>query len=592
MRRVFAHPALVVVGYLGLVALLAGGVGRLGYVAALEQLVRRGDADLALASDRLTGELQRYRELAVLMADHPALRPLVEGGTDSGGATDLLVRVADMTGSLDIVLAGADGMSLAAARGPVSGSLAAAPEVRRAMDGALGVGHGFDPRYGRRTFRFAAPLFSAAGPVLGAVVVAVDAEGVEAVSRGDRPAIFFTDAAGVVFLSNRSELLYRSRAAGPAAAEALREVPRDRLTPFMAHRDAVVAGHQIWDVAGGPYLPTRALHLTRDLPVIGMTAEALIDVAPAQRLAQLQAALTAALCLVFGAALFLALARRRTLAQANAQLERRVADRTAALSRANTDLRCEVAERTAAQAALTKAQAELVQAGKLSALGQMSAGISHELNQPLMAIRSFADNTEALLARGRTEAVAANISRISELARRMGRIIRNLRAFARHESEPLSDVDLGAAVEAALEMVASKAQKAQVTVHWTPPLAPVMVRAGEVRLGQVVLNLVSNAIDAMEGAARREVSLAIAQTGPRVELSVRDTGPGITEPEKIFDPFYTTKEVGAAESMGLGLSISYGLVQSFGGAIRGRNAPGGGAIFTVELDATPERKAA
>jgi two-component system C4-dicarboxylate transport sensor histidine kinase DctB len=111
----------------------------------------------------------------------------------------------------------------------------------------------------------------------------------------------------------------------------------------------------------------------------------------------------------------------------------------------------------------------------------------------------------------------------------------------------------------------------------------VVVRGGEVRLQQVILNLVNNAIDAMAQSPERRVVIAILP-GPRVTLSVRDTGPGLTEPERIFDPFYTTKAASEGEGMGLGLSISYGLVQSFGGAIRGRNHPEGGAIFTVELD--------
>ncbi|MCP1170051.1 ATP-binding protein, partial [Limimaricola sp. ASW11-118] len=252
----------------------------------------------------------------------------------------------------------------------------------------------------------------------------------------------------------------------------------------------------------------------------------------------------------------------------------------------------EVGERAAAEARLRRAQAELVQAGKLSALGQMSAGISHELNQPLMAIRSFAENAETFLARDNPQAAGRNLERISELARRMGRIIRNLRAFARQESEPVRDVDLVGVIEAALEMAAARARQAEVTIDWTPPEAPVVVRGGEVRLQQVVLNLVGNAIDAMEGRARKRLSIAIARDAGRVRLTVRDTGPGIDAPDRIFDPFYTTKEVGAAEGMGLGLSISYGLVQSFGGAIRGRNHEEGGAEFTVELDPAQASEAA
>jgi len=314
------------------------------------------------------------------------------------------------------------------------------------------------------------------------------------------------------------------------------------------------------------------------LPIIGMTGETLLDTAPAQRLAWLQAATVAALLLAFGAILFWVTERRRALAT-QLQIE----------AKAKSELETRVNERTQE---LRQAQAELVQAGKLSALGQMSAGISHELNQPLMAIRSFAENAETFLERGKIDVAGKNLARISELARRMGRIISNFRAFAKQESEPMSDVDIVAVVEAVLEMSEARFLADKVTLTWQTPTAPVFVRGGEVRLQQVLVNLISNAIDAMEGSSERCIEIAIKADRDKAHLRVRDTGPGIESPEKIFDPYYTTKAVGKADGLGLGLSISYGLVQSFGGDIRGRNHPEGGAVFTVELARTVMEKAA
>lgn len=581
----------IIAAYLVFVAGLSGLVWWLAYGTALDQLERRGQADLALAADRLVSELQRTRELAVFLADHPAVVPMVQGTETEAGRAALLA-VADTTGALDIVVVDADGHEVGAARGGAALFHAGRPYFDRAMDGALGVAHLVSEAYGRRAFVFAAPVFSDAGPAMGAVLVYADVEGVEASWRGDRPTVFFTDTLGVVFVSNRSELILRSRSGDVTAAAQSAEYAAGQVAPFVAYDVLYRGPHDIWQVDGGRYLPARALHLTLPLPVIDMVAEALLDVAPARELARLQTALTAALCLALGALLFLATERRRTLALANARLEVRVAARTEELQQANANLRREVAERIEAEAKLTKAQADLVQAGKLSALGQMSAGISHELNQPLMAIRSFAENAEAFMARGQSDRAAVNLSRISELARRMGRIIRNLRAFARQESEPLADVDLVAVVEAAVEMVTSKARQAEVAVLWHPPPYPVMVRGGEVRLQQVVLNLLSNAIDAMDGVPRREVAVTIDPAADKVALSVTDTGPGISEPERIFDPFYTTKQVSPSEGMGLGLSISYGLVQSFGGSIQGRNRPEGGAMFTVTLDRVAGARAA
>jgi len=558
-----------IIPFLLAVALFTAGVWTVAWRGALDQLADRAQSDLALASDRLTRHLFRYRELAVILAEHPDLLALLRGQGSPSEARALLLSMADKTGAIGVELVDHMGQVVATSRDDAPPRDRAALPLRRALNGALGVTNAAQVAPSgltRRLFTFAAPVFANGGPARGAVVVEVDIWLFEQNWPTTASAVYFFDRKGRVFVSNRSELVLVDRFSD------------EGFVPYTARR---TGGHDIWSVDGGPYLPARALHLLRDFPVIGMTAEILLDTAPAMRTAVLQAAVAAALCLVFGAFLALATLRRRTLAEANARLEARVAKRTQALSAANADLTREVGERTAAEAALRKAQADLVQAGKLSALGQMSAGISHELNQPLMAIRSFAENGTQFLERGRPDTAAQNLTRISELARRMGRIIKNLRAFARQESEPISDVDMGQVVDAALEMATGKL--AGITVDWLRPSLPVRARGGEVRLQQVAMNLIGNAADAMEDAPERRLEITL-RDGPRVLLSVRDTGPGIADPDRIFEPFYTTKQVGAAEGMGLGLSISYGLVQSFGGVIRGANHPDGGAVFTVDLD--------
>ena len=558
---------LAVVAFLVAVAVLSLGVGWFGYMSALDQLEQRGRSDLALASDRLTGELGRYRELAVLLADHPVVAATLAG--DRGDAADLLRETADKTGSLDILVVSQMGRELASASGSSAENHASQPYFTRASDGAIGLYHLVHDRYGQRTFLFAAPVFSDAGPVSGAVIVVVNIDAVEAVWRGARPTVFFTDELGVAFISNRSELLFMARDLVDPPRTSTVDYNADILRPFMTHTVQNRQGRAVWSVEGQRYVPRTALHLTLPLPVIQMTGEALMDVAPARTFARLQAGAAAAICLAFGAMLFLATERRRTLADANIRLEAAVEARTAEL---------------------TKAQSDLVQAGKLSALGQMSAGISHELNQPLMAIRSYAENAEAFLERGKTDIAGQNLGRIAELARRMGRIIRNLRAFAKQESEGMTDVDLAGVIAAVLEITQARARAGGVDIIWDAPETPITVRGGEVRLQQVVLNLVTNAMDAMEGQTfTQRIEIDTDRSGARVDLYVRDTGPGLSEPDRIFDPFYSTKQVTSdgtgPDGMGLGLSISYGLVQSFGGIIRGRNHPAGGAVFTVTLDA-------
>lgn len=588
--------------FLALAAAFTGGVWWFAYSSALDQLAERGRSDLALASDRLVSQLQQYRELAVLMADHPTLAAVLEGQVPARSIETLLLRTADMTGTLELYLRDAAGHVVARS----NRSNRVSPVVRtddpsfaRAMQGALGAHHVRVGPGKARSFVFSAPVLGSGPRPLGAVTVIASAVAVEQAWVGDSQAIYFLDEAGVVFISNRDELLLHEH--GEADADALARFAYDpvRLAAFPSVTSRDHGGHDIWSIDGGPYLPNRALHLTRPLPVIGMTGAILLDVAPAERIARLQAAVAGALMTIFGATLLLLLQRRRALterlaikARANAVLENRVAARTAELSETNRDLTREVAERKEAETALKRAQQDLVQAGKLSALGKMSAGLSHELNQPLMAIRSFAENGALLLERDKPQQAAENLKRIAQLSRRMGRIIRNLRAFARQESEPMTDVDLVAVVDAVLEMSEARIRSCDVGIGWARPETPVLVRGGEVRLQQVVLNLVTNALDAMAETPDKRLELSLGKVDDVVRLSVRDTGPGIAEPGKIFDPFYSTKEVGQSEGMGLGLSISYGLVQSFGGEIKGHNHPQGGAVFTVELSAVGQEVAA
>ncbi len=579
MREGIRQRAALVLAFLGIVILLSGFVWRTTYVQGLDQLAARGQADLALAADRLVGQLRRFRELSVLMADHPNLREALQDGP-SADTTALLREVADKSAAMDIILLSGDGRVVASASGQGPDKLSPYSFVKRALRGALGWGHGPAMPLTERAFFHASPVFDVAGKVNGAVVVITDLASIDYNWRGTNSATFFTDRRGEVYIANRSELLFWQRPRGSAGL-----IPPSGASPRFSAR--MFEDHEIWKLGWGRYLPREALHLTQDLPVIGMTGEVLIDVAQMRQLAFAQAAAVAALCLAFGSLLFLAAERRRTLAAANVQLEARVAKRTEALRETNAKLMAEAKEREEAQEALRQAQDDLVQAGKLSALGQMSAGISHELNQPLMAIRSFAENAVEFMARGKPERATENLSRISEMAERMGRIIQNLRAFARQEDRPQGAVSLNKAIETALELTQAHSRSAGVTIRYVQPFDIIWVRGGEVRLGQVFVNLINNAVDAMANSEEKLLQIEVEKDAV-VQVHFRDSGPGIEMPDKVFDPFYTTKQVDDTGGMGLGLSISYGIVQSFGGQIKGSNSQGHGAVFTVTLACAAE----
>ena len=574
--------SLGIAGFLIFVAAFSAAVWVYSFTLSLRQLEQRGQSDLLLATDSLTNALAGYRQLTVSLADDPRVQ---SPDTPTEALNALLRQLTDLSGALDLVLLDRSHGFLASASGQDSSEWDRRDFVSHAFQGTVGRGLLVSTTYRRRVYLYSVPVFLGENPVNRVLVMLIDLERIEADFRGGRPAVLMSDDSGRILFSNRSELILRPRPeflSGDASPIAAR-------TPIglLAERAGDV---ELWSISGERYLPKSAIHIERDLPIIGMLAETLVDADPAFRTAGLQAAVAGIASLFFGAIITFIASQRRTLALANEVLEGRVSERTRELSEANTALRAEVAERIEAEKALKHTQDPLIQSGKLSALGQMSAGISHELNQPLMAIQSFSENAETFLKRGDTDAAAANLGRVGDLAHRMGRIIRNLRAFARQEVEDVTAVDLVKAVQAAIDLVAVRMRQDQVALSLDLPTHTVRVQGGEVRLQQVVLNLISNAIDAMSESPVRQLSVEVRPGSP-TRLFVRDTGPGLDEPDKVFEPFYSTKSIGVSEGMGLGLSISYGLVQSFGGNIKGYNRPEGGAEFCVELNAHIEESA-
>ncbi|WP_424967902.1 MULTISPECIES: sensor histidine kinase [unclassified Dinoroseobacter] len=253
---------------------------------------------------------------------------------------------------------------------------------------------------------------------------------------------------------------------------------------------------------------------------------------------------------------------------------------SAELRQLNDRLQQEIAERERVEKTLEQAEQTLAQSQKLAALGEMSAAVSHELNQPLAAMKTYLAGARLLLQRKRMDESLSSFARIDDLIDRMGKITRQLKSFARKGEDAFQPVDLREALSSALAIMEPQLKQGLVKIERTMPKQPILVMGDRIRLEQVIVNLLRNAMDATSGESAPVIELDLS-AGETARLSVRDNGPGITDFDQLFEPFYTTKQPG--DGVGLGLAISSGIVSDHGGRLMARNRTGNGAVFEMRL---------
>ncbi len=278
------------------------------------------------------------------------------------------------------------------------------------------------------------------------------------------------------------------------------------------------------------------------------------------------------------------LAAREALQRANNELERKIAERTVDLQASNQRLKAEISERQQAETTLRQAQDELVQAGKLAVIGQMSTNIAHELNQPLAALRTLSGNTVRFLQRGALDTASANLQTINELVDRMGKITGSLRAFARREGDR-GEANLRQAVDAALALLQPRLEQDAPQIHrdYLNGQDEIRLAIDQTRLEQILVNLIANALDAMSEQEDRQLWLSGQDEGERYLFSVRDNGPGIAPDARshLFEPFFTTKP--GEKGLGLGLTLSASLAAAASGSLTVQHPASGGSAFELRL---------
>ncbi len=603
MNRLWRRHSIILAAAAGVVCLLIASFGnRYATAVYLDQAAARGTNTLGLAVTALRGHLARYEKLPELLADDPDIKELVtrpENRAKIDEINGFLKHVNGLVESSDIYVMLPDGLTLAASNFDqtptfIGENFSYRPYFFDALAGGKGRFFALGTTSLKRGYYFGAPIHTGTG-IAGVVVLKVDIDAFESAWRGSDYEIIVTDPEGIVFMTGRPDWLFSAiqpltddRLARTAATRRYADAP---LVELPATRLRTAYGHDLISITG-PEGQRQYLTVTEAMPEADWTVKVLLDTASvrAQVLTTIAALVLLVALAAMGAAVWLQ--RRARLAErlqvqreAQEELERRVEERTADLAEVNRLLKEEVAERRATERALRKTQSDLVQAGKLAALGQMSAALSHEFNQPLAAARTYADNAGILIERGRIDEARETVGRIGSLVDRMVSISRHLRNFARKPNQKLGPVALDEVVRDTLEIVAwrLKAADAGLAVDLGP--APPAVHAGSVRLQQVLVNILSNAADAVEGLPDRRIELRARRDGDRVAVTVRDRGPGVPEAiaGRIFDPFFSTKGVG--KGLGLGLSISYNIVKDFGGSLTVERHPEGGTLATILLDA-------
>ncbi|WGH80391.1 ATP-binding protein [Jannaschia sp. GRR-S6-38] len=536
----------------------------------VETTRQRAELRQSLYAGAILSELQRNSVVPLLLARDPTLIAALNA-RDYSASSQRLISYVDEIGAASIRLLDMDGRVVAATdRKELGTDYGATPFFTEAVDTTDTVFTLAPNEAGIFEASFSRTVQD--GPrQLGVLQVEVDLAQFESRWRGTTAAVAVTDAGGSVILSTEP------RWRGKPLSEALEATS----VPSALQRALASAGAFGPDIEEGFFTGASLMQLETRVPFRGWRLVSFTSYESVRERVNGVLAL-----IIMGFALLLALGfyllnRRSQLRSLLFQRE------SVELRRLNDRLTREVAERKRVQEELKETEQSLAQSSKLAALGEMSAAVSHELNQPLAAMKTYLAGARLLLQRRRADEALSSFQRIDDLIERMGAITRQLKSYARKGGEAFERVDVRDAVSSALTLMEPQLRQEKVRLSQHLPDHPAPVLADRLRLEQVIINLVRNALDAMKGQTSRELDILLT-VGDEVVLAVRDTGHGLDDPDQLFEPFFTTKKPG--EGVGLGLAISSGIVADLGGRLTARNGQSGGAVFEVRLPALGEGK--
>lgn len=551
------------------------------YAVELESLVETGEERLTLYTGTLRGALSRYAYLPYVLANHSAVQDLLESGGLSAQVNQYLEDLNQEAASQALYVIDTTGSTLASSnwREPLSyvgKNYGFRPYFTAAKEGRQGHFFAIGVTTSQPGFFMSHPVYRK-GHFLGVVVVKVDLNPLQDDWREGGETVLVSDANGVLFLSSRNDWRYRSLS--PLSAK---QRERIRAGRQYGNEPLDLAPLQTKKWLGDEQRIVRAdklnyLMLSRSIPGLDWTLFHLAPLASVHERTQAVATIGTILSLLMLALGMYARERRQK------QLSRHKAREAEAIKTINLRLQGEIEEHCRTEHALRNTQAELVQSSKLAALGQMAAGIVHELNQPIATMRTHSASGRLLLDRHEEEKARESFASINRITDHMASITAQLKIFAYKTPRQSEPVQVQNCLNGALTMTESLLDEVGVEIETQQPTEPVIINGNRSRLEQVLVNLIHNGVDAMRETDQKLLHISISNDGQVAEIVLRDSGMGIEEEnlEELFNPFFTTKEVG--KGLGLGLSISYRIVDDFSGTIRASNNPEGGASFVVRL---------
>lgn len=573
--------------YLISVILVSSWVWRSGYA----KLVSQNNQQLDIFATHLQSQLQRFNAIPKLLLDQKLVVASLQDTSNSQlkeKTNRYLKHVNNTIGAADTYLLDLDGTTIAANNWRdeqtfIGKNFAFRPYFQQAVTGQQGRYFALGTTSGLRGYYFSSPVISA-DKIIGVVVVKMDLSKIEKDWTGKQSHFMVTDDDNIIFISNTKSWLLHSLT--PLNKDKLQQIEHSRryggqTIPELKFSGQLQENPTLLQLTTSQLFATNYLSLSKHMPAAGWTVRVLAPLTAIFIDIAIGIVLLSLVFWLLNLRLKLSMHKRQRAKdkeilriKTKHKLKQEVKRRTA-------DLNSEIIERQKMEQTLRDTQKELIQTAKLAVLGQLSASISHELNNPLAAIRSYADNALVFLQREQPQSTQDNIQRIIHLTERMAKISSQLKFFARKSSGELHRVSLLSVIHMAVDLVKPQLKTNRVSITLDDANIDVQVNVDQVQLEQVLVNLLSNAMQAVEGSSEKHIHITLCRHQDQVIVQVDDSGMGINAANlpQLFDPFFTTKETG----LGLGLSISHKIMRNMQGSIKAENRLNSGARFSLSL---------